>query len=72
MTSTLIELDASGHTELTWEQGTASERDARLTFETLRDAGYRGDVKRDGEWETIHEFDPTADAIVMSRQTVGG
>jgi hypothetical protein len=68
-------LDHTGDTRTMWNPGVQAEVDAaKKVFAKLRKQGYLAyKVGENGEPdETIHDFDPTLGAIVMSPQIVGG
>jgi hypothetical protein len=70
--STLHTLDRGGDTRLEWTSPT-ERAEAEETFRRLHDEKkYRAVAIKNGEREIIHRFDPDADRIVLSPQTVGG
>lgn len=79
---TMIIMDSSGHTTVTWNPEDAdSVRDAKREFKRLRDAGYsafRMDVVSENgvvveeKGERINEFDPQAGKLMMVPQRQGG
>lgn len=65
-------LDTGGDTRLEWN--TPAERThAEETFRRLHnDKKYRATMVKGGERTIIHKFDPSADAIVLAPQSIGG
>lgn len=75
MTSTLHVLDHTGDTRIEWDKDNATEvKLAEEHFKALKKKGYLTyRTRRDGSaGEVIQRFDPTAEKIIASPQTVGG
>jgi len=75
MTSTLHVLDETGDTRIEWNPSDKDEVEmARKAFKAAQDKKmliYK--TRRDGSrGEQMREFDPNAERIVATRQTVGG
>ena len=75
MTSTLHVLDHSGDTRIEWDPSNPDEVEmARRAFKTAQDKKmliYK--TRADGsKAEQLREFDPRAERIIATRQTVGG
>lgn len=71
----LIVMDHTGDTKIIWDEDQAAEVDnARETFNRMKKQGYLAySVDRKGDKGTvIKEFDPSAERLIMSKQTVGG
>jgi hypothetical protein len=73
---TLHVLDQTGDTRTTWDPEVEEEVDAaRLVFAGLKAKGYLAysvDPSDGSKGEVIREFDPAAQAIIMSPQMQGG
>lgn len=67
-------MDGNGDTKMTWGDNQAEIDAARHTFDEMKGKRYLAyTVKADGSrGEVIREFDPTAHAIIMAPQLVGG
>ena len=75
MTSTLHVMDHTGDTRTEWDKDRPDEVElARKAFQAAKDKKmliYR--TKRDGtKGELMREFDPAAEVIIATPQTVGG
>ena len=72
---TMITLDQTGDTKYVWNKDVEAEVEvARATFEKLKDKGYVAyHVDDKGEKSTVmHEFDATAEKVIMAPAIVGG
>ena len=69
-------MDHTGDTKLVWDGDAGPEVEAaRDMFNTLKEQGYLAysvDPADGSKGEIIREFDPTAEAIIMSPQLQGG
>jgi hypothetical protein len=75
MTSTLHVMDRSGDTRTTWDKTVPAEVEAaKAMFDSAKGNGYLAYTVEQGggKGEVIRDFDPNAEAIIMSPQTVGG
>lgn len=75
MTSTIHTLDATGDTRIEWNPNSPDEvAMARKAFDQAKKKRYLiYRTARDGSrGELLREFDPTAERIVCTPQTVGG
>lgn len=73
--SELVILDDTGDTKVLWDQAqTAEVSAARAMFQKLKAEGYLAyRVDRTGEKaEVLHEFDPTAEKVILSPPMRGG
>lgn len=73
--SVMVTLDASGDSKLIWDGDVPTEVEAaRAQFDTLKSKGYVAySVTRKGDkGSVIHEFDPTAEKIILAPATRGG
>lgn len=71
----LRELGTQGDTRITWDPENEVEvKEVRKTFKRLKDKGYLAySVKEDGERkEVVHEFDPSAEKIILAPPMQGG
>jgi hypothetical protein len=68
-------MDASGHKQLTWTTDSLEEiAEAQETFDNLMTKGYTAfgsKVKAEAK-QSIKEFDPTLEELVLVPRTVGG
>jgi hypothetical protein len=72
---TMHVLNGTGDAESTWDPAIPAEVDAaRAMFDSLRGRGYLAYTATEGggKGDILHEFDPEAGRIVMSRPIVGG
>ncbi|GIZ51377.1 hypothetical protein NCCP691_13910 [Noviherbaspirillum aridicola] len=68
-------MDTSGHKQLKWKMDNLDEiAVARQTFDTLVKEGYSafGSRNKTEAKQTVKEFDPTMEDVVMVPRTVGG
>lgn len=75
VTGTLHAMDHTGDTRFMWDKDKPEEvAAAKAQFDTLKRKNYLAyTVNADGsQGEVIREFDPEAQAIIMSPQLVGG
>lgn len=73
--SELVILDQTGDTKVIWDKGNQDEVDAaRSTFSDLKKKGYMAySVKEDGDKKKIiHEFDPSAEKLILTPPLRGG
>lgn len=75
MKGAIAVMDDSGDTKIAWDSDNPDEvENARASFRRLRDKGY-GAFKADKKGEkseTMHDFDPNAEKIIMSPPMRGG
>ena len=75
MTSTLHIMDRTGDTRIEWDRNSPAEVEiAKKAFDAAKDKKYLTyRVGADGSrGELIREFDPRAERIIATPQTVGG
>jgi hypothetical protein len=68
-------MDSSGHKQLKWDMDQVDEiASAQETFDRLVEQGYSGfGSKRKAEAkQSLREFDPTLEELIMVPRTVGG
>ena len=68
-------MDTSGHKQLKWNMDRLDEiAVAKETFDALLKEGYSafGSRTRDEAKQTVREFDPTLEELVLVPRTVGG
>jgi hypothetical protein len=68
-------MDRTGDTRTTWSKTVRAEVDAaKAMFNSMKAKGYLAYTVEPGggRGEVIRDFDPNAEAIIMSPQTVGG
>lgn len=68
-------MDTSGHKQLKWKMDRLDEiAVARETFDALVKEGYSafGSRSKNEAKQTVREFDPTLEDLVMVPRTVGG
>lgn len=77
VTRTMSVMNLGGDTKVTWDSNNAAEVDnARRTFDSLKAQGYTphvvGGKKGNRKAETMDDFDPKAEALIMAPPMVGG
>lgn len=68
-------MDTSGHKQLKWQMDSLDEiAVAKQTFDSLTRDGYSafGSKTRNETKQTVKEFDPTMEDLVLVPRTVGG
>lgn len=75
ITGTIHAMDETGDTRTMWDRDKLAEVEAaKAQFDALKAKGYLAYTVQDNgtKGEVIREFDPNAQAIIMSPQLVGG